>query len=190
MHPAPRRAGRGPDAGSPARSPRVDAVHRRTEVPLSRTDRLTLIARMLSGRRFSNQEELATALARAGIEATQATLSRDLRSLGVAKRSGPDGSSWYELPTPATEALDRGRQMLDLKIFVNEVRIAQNLAVVKTPPGHASAVARAIDLTGFQALVGTVAGDDTVLCIMEDPMAAKRFRKDLESVKNGMTVGQ
>ena len=72
----------------------------------------------------------------------------------------------------------------------NEVRIAQNLAVVKTPPGHASAVARAIDLTGFQALVGTVAGDDTVLCIMEDPMAAKRFRKDLESVKNGMTVGQ
>ena len=157
---------------------------------MSRTDRLTLIARMLSGRRFSNQEELATALARAGVEATQATLSRDLRSLGVAKRSGPDGSSWYELPTPATEALDRGRQMLDLKIFVNEVRIAQNLAVVKTPPGHASAVARAIDLTGFQALVGTVAGDDTVLCIMEDPMAAKRFRKDLESVKNGMTVGQ
>ena len=94
MHPAPRRAGRGPDAGSPAWPPRVDAVHRRTEVPLSRTDRLTLIARMLSGRRFSNQEELATALARAGVEATQATLSRDLRSLGVAKRSGPDGSSW------------------------------------------------------------------------------------------------
>jgi transcriptional regulator of arginine metabolism len=158
------------------------------EVPLSRTDRLTLIARLLSGRRFSNQEELAAALARAGVEATQATLSRDLRSLGVAKRSGPDGSNWYELPTPATEALDRGRQMLDLKIFVNEVRIAQNLAVVKTPPGHASAVARAIDLTGFQALVGTVAGDDTVLCIMEDAMAAKRFRRDLENVKNGMAV--
>jgi transcriptional regulator of arginine metabolism len=147
---------------------------------VSRTNRLTVIAELLNARRFSSQEELAGALARSGIEATQATLSRDLRSLGVAKRSGPDGSSWYELPTPATEALDRGRQMLDLKIFVNETRVAQNLAIVKTPPGHASAVARAIDLTGFAALMGTVAGDDTVLCILEDQVSAKRFKKHLD----------
>ena len=149
---------------------------------MSRTRRLTTIAQMLSGRRFSSQEELAEALSRGGIEATQATLSRDLRSLGVAKRSGADGTSWYELPTPATEALDRGRQMLDLKVFVNETRVAQNLAVVKTPPGHASAVARAIDLTGFDALMGTVAGDDTVLCILEDQVSAKRFKKHLDTL--------
>ena len=154
---------------------------------MSRTRRLTTIAQMLSGRRFSSQEELAEALARAGIEATQATLSRDLRSLGVAKRSVADGTSWYELPSPATEALDRGRQLLDLKVFVNETRVAQNLAVVKTPPGHASAVARAIDLTGFDALMGTVAGDDTVLCILEDNVSAKRFRKYLDTLsgRNG-----
>ena len=147
---------------------------------MSRTNRLTVIAELLSGRRFSNHEELAGALGRSGIDVTQATLSRDLRSLGVAKRSGPDGSSWYELPTPATEVLDRGRQMLDLKSFVNETRVAQNLAIVKTPPGHASAVARAIDLTGFDALMGTVAGDDTVLCILEDQVSAKRFKKHLD----------
>ena len=147
---------------------------------MSRTRRLTLITRLLEERRFSSQEELATALQRSGVAVTQATLSRDLRSLGVAKRSGADGSSWYELPTPATEALDRGRQMLDLKIFVNETRVAQNLAIVKTPPGHASAVARAIDLTGFAALMGTVAGDDTVLCILEDQVSAKRFKKHLD----------
>jgi transcriptional regulator of arginine metabolism len=154
---------------------------------MSRTRRLTTITQMLSGRRFSSQEELAEALSRGGIEATQATLSRDLRSLGVAKRSGADGTSWYELPTPATEALDRGRQMLDLKVFVNETRVAQNLAVVKTPPGHASAVARAIDLTGFDALMGTVAGDDTVLCILEDQVSAKRFKKHLDTLsgRNG-----
>jgi transcriptional regulator of arginine metabolism len=149
---------------------------------MSRSARLTTIAQLLSGRRFSSQEELAGALARVGMEVTQATLSRDLRSLGVAKRSGADGSSWYELPSPATEALDRGRQLLDLKIFVNETRVAQNLAIVKTPPGHASAVARAIDLTGFDALMGTVAGDDTVLCILEDPVSAKRFRKHLDQL--------
>ena len=154
---------------------------------MSRTHRLTTIAQMLSGRRFSSQEELAQALSRGGIEATQATLSRDLRSLGVAKRSGADGASLYELPQPATEALDRGRQLLDLKVFVNETRVAQNLAVVKTPPGHASAVARAIDLIGFDALMGTVAGDDTVLCILEDNVSAKRFRKylDMLSGRNG-----
>ena len=147
---------------------------------MSRTNRLTVIAELLSGRRFSNHEELAGALGRSGIDVTQATLLRDLRSLGVAKRSGPDGSSWYELPTPATEVLDRGRQMLDLKSFVNETRVAQNLAIVKTPPGHASAVARALDLTGFDALMGTVAGDDTVLCILEDQVSAKRFKKHLD----------
>lgn len=157
---------------------------------MSRTSRLTTIAQMLSGKRFSSHEELAGALARAGIEVTQATLSRDLRSLGVAKRSGADGSSWYELPTPATEALDRGRQMLDLKIFVNETRVTQNLAVVKTPPGHASAVARAIDLTGFDALMGTVAGDDTVLCILEDTSSARRFRKHLDVLSGRTAVGK
>jgi len=149
---------------------------------VSRTRRLTTIAQLLSGRRFSNQEELAEALSRAGIDVTQATLSRDLRSLGVAKRSDGNGSTWYELPTPAVEALDRNRRLLDLKVFVNETRVAQNLAVVKTPPGHASAVARAIDLTGFDALMGTVAGDDTVLCILEDNVSAKRFRKHLDAL--------
>ncbi len=154
---------------------------------MSRSRRLTVIARMISGRRFSNQEELAAALLRTGVEVTQATLSRDLRSLSVAKRSGADGTSWYELAGPASETLDRERQLLDLKVFVNETRLAQNMVVVKTPPGHASAVARAIDLTGFEGLVGTVAGDDTVLCILEDIGHAKKFRKHLDSLaeKNG-----
>lgn len=157
---------------------------------MSRSHRLTLIAQMLSGRRFSNQEELASALMRSGVEVTQATLSRDLRSLGVAKRAGADGTSWYELPGPATETLDRERQLLDLKVFVNETRLAQNLAVVKTPPGHASAVARALDLTGFAGLVGTVAGDDTVLCILEDVAHAKKFKQRLDDLAGKTGVGK
>ena len=137
-----------------------------------------------------SQEQLRQRLLSLGFDVTQATLSRDLRSLGVAKRSGADGSNWYELPTPATEALDRGRQLLDLKIFVNETRVAQNLAIVKTPPGHASAVARAIDLTGFDALMGTVAGDDTVLCILEDTPSARRFRKHLDVLSGRTGAGK
>src|SRR6185503_9831800 len=125
---------------------------------VSRSRRLALVARLLGGRRFSSQEELAKALARAGISVTQATLSRDLRSLGVAKRADPEGRPVYELPAPAHETLDRERRVLDLKTFVNLVSVANNLVVVRTPPGHANGVARAIDLGEFGGVLGSVAG--------------------------------
>lgn len=147
---------------------------------MTRTQRLNRLARLLTGHRFSSQEELARALGREGFEVTQATLSRDLRNLGVVKRPGPDGRPAYELPGPAVEQLDRDRQMLDLRAFVNDVKVAQNLVVVRTPPGHANAVGRAIDLQGFGEVVGTIAGDDTVLVVAADSAAARRFRKRLD----------
>jgi transcriptional regulator of arginine metabolism len=154
---------------------------------MSRSHRLTLLTQLIEERRFSNQEELAGALARSGVEVTQATLSRDLRSLGVGKRAA-SGETWYELPSPAVETLDRNRQMLDLKVFVNETRLAQNLAIVKTPPGHASAVARSIDMLGFEGIVGSVAGDDTILCVLGDKSTARRFKRHLDALA-GRTGG-
>lgn len=147
---------------------------------MPRSRRLAIIAQLLAGRRVGSQEELAQALARQGIEVTQATLSRDLRSLGVGKTPGPDGRAVYQLPGPAAETFDRERQRLDLRAFVNDVRTAQNLAVVRTPPGHANGVARAIDLESYAGVVGTVAGDDTVLVILEDAAAARRFKRHLD----------
>jgi transcriptional regulator of arginine metabolism len=147
-----------------------------------RSRRLALVAQLLSGSRFSSQEELARALARAGVSVTQATLSRDLRSLGVAKRSGSNGKPAYELPGPAVETLDRERRLLDLRAFVNQVKTAQNLVVVRTPPGHANGVARAIDLAEFEGVVGSVAGDDTVLVVMEDGRQARRLKRNLDSL--------
>ena len=152
---------------------------------MARARRLTMIAQLLSSHRFASQEAVGKALARAGIETTQATLSRDLRSLGVAKRADADGGSWYELPHPALETLDRERRRLDLRSFVNEVRVAQNLVVVRTPPGHANAVGRAIDLAEYAGVVGTVAGDDTVLLVSEDAAGARRLKRELESLANG-----
>ncbi len=154
---------------------------------MQRSRRLALVAQLLAGRRFASQEELVKALGHSGVEVTQATLSRDLRSLGVVKRPEPSGRMVYELPGPATEALDRERQLLDLKAFVNEVRVAQNLVVVKTPPGHANAVARAIDLSGLDGVVGSVAGDDTVLVVAEDVAAARRFRRHLDALAGRLT---
>ena len=148
---------------------------------MHRSQRLAVLARLIGERQFSSQDELAHALARAHAPVTQATLSRDLRSLGVGKRPGMAGKAVYQLPGPATETLDRERQLIDLRAFVNEVRIAQNLALVRTPPGHANGVARAIDLLSFERLVGSVAGDDTVLVVLQDRAAALRFTRYLES---------
>ena len=149
---------------------------------MSRTRRLTVLARLLSERRFRDQDTLGRAMAREGLAVTQATLSRDLRSLGVGKRPGADGHAAYELPTPAAEAYDRARQRLDLTAFVNAVDVAQNLVLVRTPPGHANGVGRAIDLLGFAGMLGSVAGDDTLLVVMKDGAVARRFKKHLDGL--------
>ena len=149
---------------------------------MTRSRRLTFMAQLLSGRHFSSQEELARALARSGVSVTQATLSRVLRSLGVAKRPHANGKPVYELPGPAIETLDRERRLLDLKTFVNQIKTAQNMVVVRTPPGHANGVARAIDLAEFEGAVGSVAGDDTVLVIMEDSAGARRLKRELDTL--------
>jgi transcriptional regulator of arginine metabolism len=155
---------------------------------MTRTHRLNRLTRLMTGHRYASQDELARALAREGVGVTQATLSRDLRSLGVIKRVGADGRPAYELPGPAVEQLDRDRQMLDLRAFVNESRVAQNLVVVKTPPGHANAVGRAIDLQSIGEAVGTIAGDDTVLVVTPDPAAARRFKRRLDQL-GGRAIG-
>jgi transcriptional regulator of arginine metabolism len=152
---------------------------------VQRSQRLAVLARLIGERQFSSQDELAQALTRARMPVTQATLSRDLRSLGVGKHPGRNGKAFYQLPGPANETLDRERQLIDLKAFVNEVRIAQNLAVVRTPPGHANGVARAIDMLAFERLVGSVAGDDTVLVVMSDHAGALRFKRHLERLGGG-----
>ena len=149
---------------------------------MHRSQRLAVLARLIGERQFSSQDELAHALAREHAPVTQATLSRDLRSLGVGKRPGRNGRAFYQLPGPAAETLDRERQLIDLRAFVNEVRIAQNLALVRTPPGHANGVARAIDMLAFDRLVGSVAGDDTVLVVMGDHTSALRFKRHLETM--------
>jgi transcriptional regulator of arginine metabolism len=153
---------------------------------MTRARRLTLLARLLSGRRYSSQDELVRALGKSGVPVTQATLSRDLRSLGVIRRPDADGRPVYELPGPPTETLDRQRQILDLKAFVNEVKVAQNLLIVRTPPGHANGVARAIDLAGHSGFVGSVAGDDTILVVMEDAPSARALRRQLETIAGGL----
>ena len=157
---------------------------------MSKSRRLQLLTQLLGARSFSSQEELGRALTKSGESATQATLSRDLRSLGAVRRPGPEGGTVYELPRPAHEALDRERQLLDLRVFVNEIRQTGNLLVVLTPPGHAHAVARSLDLRAAPGWVGSVAGDDTVLVVLQSAAAGRKLKRQLEALREGVGGGK
>jgi transcriptional regulator of arginine metabolism len=115
------------------------------------------VARILRERRVGTQEELLAALAGAGVRATQATLSRDLARLGARRVAAPGGGSVYELPEEA-----RRDPVEALRGLVSQVSCNGSLVVVRTHPGSAPAVARAIDLARVPGILGTIAGDDTV----------------------------
>lgn len=114
------------------------------------------ILELLSKNKIKNQNALVKALKDHGIEADQSTLSRTLNKLGVQKENG-----FYKIES---ETKENG-----LKITV----IPPNLVVVKTLPGHAQALGYKIDSQSIAGLVGTLAGDDTVLCMIENPKFLK-----------------
>lgn len=114
------------------------------------------VARILRAGRVGTQEQLLAALGRAGFQATQATLSRDLARLSARRVSRPDGS-YYEIGdgTPSSVAAA-------VAGLVSAVATNGSLVVIRTLPGSAPAVARAIDLARLPGVLGTIAGDDTV----------------------------
>ena len=140
--------------------------------------RRQVIVDLIAEQQIGSQAELVRLLARRGHRVAQATLSRDLRSLGVGKVP-VDGVTRYVLPQPGHEVLDAERRQLEIEAFVQEVRLVQNLALVRTPPGNAHGVARALDLMRWDEIEGTLAGDDTILVITGSAAAAKRFRQRL-----------
>ncbi len=120
------------------------------------------------------QEDLARELKETyGIHTTQVTLSRDMRELGLVKT--PDG---YRQVTPAT-----GPDFASVAIeYIADIKMAQNLLVLKTSPANASSVAIALDQEEWPEVVGTIAGDDTVLVIVIDNEAALKLRDKLLSI--------
>jgi transcriptional regulator of arginine metabolism len=132
--------------------------------------RRDVIVRLLRARRIGTQEELLDALRAAGIEATQATLSRDLAQLGARRVSRPEGGTVYELPDGA----GGGDGLGTLRGLVSEVASNASLVVIRTHPGSAPAIARAIDLAELPDVLGTIAGDDTIFVA---PAGALRPRR-------------
>lgn len=139
---------------------------------LSKRFRHSHILELVGHESLPSQEDLRRRLARRGMRVTQATLSRDLRELGLVKTS-----SGYSLPaTPGSAGPPAPPLAHLLKDFVVDVREAQNLLLVRTNPGSAQPVAAALDSQQWHELIGTVAGDDTVLVVTPNRRACRRLR--------------
>jgi transcriptional regulator of arginine metabolism len=124
------------------------------------------IGRLIGQQPVANQPQLLDLLGAEGITATQATVSRDLEELGVIKVRVPGGQSVYALPELEMDRFvpfDQLRRVLGE--WVGEVAVSANLVMLRTPPGCAHVVASALDRSGLDGLLGTVAGDDTLLCV-------------------------
>lgn len=140
------------------------------------------IARLIGQHPVGSQPQLLDLLAGDGISATQATISRDLDELGVIKVRVPGGQTVYALPELEADRFapfDQLRRVLGE--WVADVAASANLVVLRTPPGCAHVVASALDRSGIDGLIGTVAGDDTLICVAAHGVAgdvlAERLRE-------------
>ena len=142
---------------------------------LTKSARQDAIRRALRTRRIATQQELAGLLAAEGIEATQATLSRDLAELGVLRVSRPEGAV-YELEPVSAQA---NPQLQELGDAVHSMRDNEFLVVLRTRPGMASAVALAIDNARMPECLGTLAGDDTIFATPARGVATRRLAQQI-----------
>lgn len=149
-----------------------------TPIRTPRQERREAIAEILATRRVHSQAELAEQLEQQGIEANQATLSRDLRDLAVVK--GPAG---YALPVGGERSEDpHGRLRLAAREWLLSVAAAQNQVLLKTPPGGAQPFALAIDGVELPGKLGTIAGDDTILVVAPDARRARQLAQSFEEL--------
>jgi transcriptional regulator of arginine metabolism len=139
---------------------------------MSKSFRQGQILKLIRTKHILTQEDLAQVLNESfGILTTQVTLSRDIRELGLLKT--PEG---YRQVTPAVNGPDLATMAGD---FLRDARVAQNLIVLRTSPGNANALAVALDNEELPEVVGTLAGDDTILVVAPDAQTAAKLREKL-----------
>jgi len=146
-------------------------------MPTAKTFRHGQILRLITGARIANQEELRQQLAQQRLRVTQATLSRDLPELKLVKT--PEGYKYAAaLPEESAPLPPLTRALSE---FLLDIRPAENLLVLKTPPSGAQPLAAAVDGAKFPEIAGTIAGDDTVLIITPNKKSREALQKKIEA---------
>jgi transcriptional regulator of arginine metabolism len=127
------------------------------------------ILKLIRSKEVYTQDELARELVQVGIQTTQVTLSRDMRELGLVKTA--EGYRQLQAETPGPDLAAAANE------YLLDIRVAQNLVVLRTSPGNANSLAIAVDREELDEVVGTIAGDDTILVITTDNNSANHFRQ-------------
>jgi transcriptional regulator of arginine metabolism len=144
--------------------------------------RLEVLKSLLSSKEFGGQVELLSALEQEGIMVTQATLSRDLKQLKVAKAASLNGNYVYVLPNDTMYKRkvndDSVAEMMQYNGFIS-LAFSGNMAVIKTRPGYASRLAYDIDSKNYFEILGTIAGDDTILMIIREKISHRAVKNAL-----------
>jgi len=146
---------------------------------LGKVERQRLVASLVTRKRIGTQGELIDALRAAGCEVTQATVSRDIRDLGLEKTRDPLGRPRYVAPQSARPTDPRAALAAILGQFGRSAAAAGNIVVLQSELGSAPAIARALDRLEHPRIVGTLAGDDTCLVVAEDAQRAKALAGEL-----------
>lgn len=151
--------------------------------PMNKRERQSTIREMVQEHPVGSQEELRQLLLKRGWDVTQSTLSRDLRELRLARIPTADGGARYALPDAAAPEVERGAVLDGLlpQLFVNVDGVGE-LIVLHTRPGGAQPIASAIDHEEWPDVLGTIAGDDTILLVCRSAGARERIARRLQSL--------
>ena len=150
---------------------------------MAKPQRQHRIARLLEHNAVTSQAQVVDLLAGEGVIATQATVSRDLEELGAVKVRVPGGETVYAIPEHPKDQLapeDHLRRVFG--DWVVQVAHSANIVVLRTPPGSAHVVGSAIDRAGLPAVLGTVAGDDTLFVVVSEKTGGEKVARDLAAL--------
>ena len=150
-----------------------------------KNNRLEALRLIISSQQLGSQDELLNALQKEGFKLTQATLSRDLKQLKVAKAASMSGNYVYVLPNETmykrVSTPNSIREMMKVPGFVS-INFSGNMGIIKTRPGYASSIAYNIDNSDIPQIIGTIAGDDTIFIVIKQGVSPEDVKDSLERV--------
>ena len=150
-----------------------------------KNNRLEALRLIISSQHLGSQDELLSALQKEGFKLTQATLSRDLKQLKVAKAATMGGNYIYVLPNDTmykrVTTPSNIREMMQVPGFIS-INFSGNMGVIKTRPGYASAIAWNIDSSDIPEIIGTIAGDDTIFIVIKEGVRHQEVIERLNAV--------
>lgn len=154
---------------------------------MQKLERQKLLQEIIDSREAADQHDLLLSLNEAGIETTQATVSRDLQEMGYVKVRLDSGKYTYRILDKNSQKAIRNQLEILFRNFVTDILSSGNLLIVKTTPGNANGIARVIDSTKRPEILGTIAGDDTIMVVTESEERLRQlddeFRTLLQEVQ-------